>query len=521
MADVLRREASFLDLVLWALDRFPDRVAIVEDDRQLTYRQVRDRLSQLATALAKLGFGRGNGLMTLAGNQAEALLAGLAVRTLGCWAGALHPLGSVDDQAFILEDSEALGLVFDPSLYEGPVAEIAHRVPSLKHVLSLGPSVVGQDLCALADEEVSGPVVSVAEPDDLCSLGYSGGTTGRPKGVMQRHRTVVEMTNLINSGWQLPEDIRFLAVTPISHAAVCFVLPTWMNGGTVFLQKGFDPQAFYRAVEQRRITLTFAVPTMLYALLDHPATKTADVSSIETIVYGAAPMSPTRLREALDVFGPVFVQLYGQAEAPATVTALRKEEHDPSRPHLFGSCGRALPGVTVALLDDEDEEVPLGEVGEICVRGAIVSDGYWKRPELTAETLRSDWLHTGDMARADEEGYLYIVDRKKDMIISGGFNVYPREIEDVLTSHSDVAIAAVVGVPDDKWGEAVKALVVLRPGAAVGADDLIALVRERKGAVYAPKSVDFIDDLPLTGVGKADRKAVRARFWPADGRQVH
>jgi fatty-acyl-CoA synthase len=289
----------------------------------------------------------------------------------------------------------------------------------------------------------------------------------------------------------------------------------------VFLQKGFDPQAFYRAVEQRRITLTFAVPTMLYALLDHPATKTADVSSIETIVYGAAPMSPTRLREALDVFGPVFVQLYGQAEAPATVTALRKEEHDPSRPHLFGSCGRALPGVTVALLDDEDEEVPLGEVGEICVRGAIVSDGYWKRPELTAETLRSDWLHTGDMARADEEGYLYIVDRKKDMIISGGFNVYPREIEDVLTSHSDVAIAAVVGVPDDKWGEAVKALVVLRPGAAVGADDLIALVRERKGAVYAPKSVDFIDDLPLTGVGKADRKAVRARFWPADGRQVH
>jgi acyl-CoA synthetase (AMP-forming)/AMP-acid ligase II len=521
MADVLRREASFLDLVVWALDRFPDRVAIVEDERELTYRQVRDRISQLAAALGRLGFGRGTGLMTLAGNQAEALFAGLAVRTLGCWAGALHPLGSVDDQAFILEDSEALGLVFEPSLYDGAVSEIAERVPSLKHALSLGPSAVGQDLAALADAEVPGPLVSVAEADDLCSLGYSGGTTGRPKGVMQRHRTVVEMTNLINAGWQLPEEIRFLAVTPISHAAVCFVLPTWMNGGTVVLQKGFDPEGFYRAVEQHRITLTFAVPTMLYGLLDHPATKSADVASIETVVYGAAPMSPTRLQEALDVFGPVFVQLYGQAEAPATVTALRKEEHDLSRPHLFGSCGRPLPGVTVALLNEEDKEVALGEVGEICVRGAIVADGYWKRPELTAETLRSDWLHTGDMATADEDGYLYIVDRKKDMIISGGFNVYPREIEDVLTSHPEVAMAVVVGVPDDKWGEAVKALVVLRPDAGVSAADLIALVKERKGAVYAPKSVDVVDELPVTGIGKADRKAVRARFWPSDGRQVH
>jgi fatty-acyl-CoA synthase len=521
MTDVLRREASFLDVALWALDRFPDRVAIVEEDRELTYRDVRDRLTQLAGALGKLGFGLGNGLMVLSGNRAEALFVGLAVRALGSWAGALHPLGSPDDQAFILEDSEALGLVYDPTLYEGAAAEIAERVPSLKHMLSLGPSSVGQDLSALADEEPGGPLVSVAQGGDLCTIGYSGGTTGRPKGVMQRHRTVVEMTNLICTGWQLPQDIRFLAVTPISHAAACFVLPTWMNGGTVVLQKGFAPESFYRAIEQHRITLTFAVPTMLYALLDHPATNTADVSSMETIVYGAAPMSPTRLQQALEVFGPVFVQLYGQAEAPATVTALRKEEHDPSRPHLFGSCGRALPGVTVALLDDDDKEVATGEIGEICVRGRIVSDGYWKRPELTAETFRSDWLHTGDMARQDDEGYLYIVDRKTDMIISGGFNVYPREIEDVLTSHLNVAMAAVVGIPDERWGEAVKALVVLQPGTEVTPEELVGLVKEKKGGVYAPKSLDIVDELPLTGIGKADRKAIRARYWDAGARQVH
>ena len=519
--DEMRPEPSYVDLVLWALDRFPERIALVEENRELTYREVRDRISQLAGALRARGFGHGNGLMTLSGNASDALLVGLAVRTLGSWQGSLHPMGSADDQAFILDDSDALGLVFEPELYDDRARELAARLPALKHLLALGPSDVGEDLLAVADREPVTPIHSVARADDLCSLGYSGGTTGRPKGVMQRHRTVVEMTRLICTSWQLPSDIRFLATTPISHAAVCFVLPTWLGGGTVVLQRSFDPEGFYRAIAEHRITLTFMVPTMLYACLDHPATKTADVSSLETIAYGAAPIAATRLREALDVFGPVFLQLYGQAEAPATVTTLRKEEHDPARPHLFGSCGRPLPGVTVELHDDDDKEVAVGEVGEICVRGLIVTDGYWKRDELTAETFRNGWLHTGDMATRDDDGYLYIVDRKKDMIISGGFNVYPREVEDVLCAHSGVAMAAVIGIPDDRWGEAVKALVVPRPGAELDADELIALVRERKGPVYAPKSIDVVDALPLTGIGKADRKAIRARYWESETRQVH
>jgi fatty-acyl-CoA synthase len=187
----------------------------------------------------------------------------------------------------------------------------------------------------------------------------------------------------------------------------------------------------------------------------------------------------------------------------------------------MGSCGQPLPGVIVALLDEDDQEVPTGEIGEICVRGRIVSDGYWKQPEMTAELLRNDWLHTGDMARQDETGYVYIVDRKKDMIITGGFNVFPREIEDVLAAHAGVSASVAIGVPDERWGEAVKAVVVLKPGAQPDADELIALVREKKGVAYAPKTIEFVADLPVTAIGKPDRKAVRGRFWQGQERQVH
>jgi fatty-acyl-CoA synthase len=261
---------------------------------------------------------------------------------------------------------------------------------------------------------------------------------------------------------------------------------------------------------------------MVYVLLDHPGIAEADLRSIELIIYGASPMSPARLIEAMKRFGPVFMQLYAQSEAPNTVTVLHKADHDPERfPHRLASCGVPVVGNQVKLLDPDGREVPAGDVGEICVRGPLVMAGYWNKPEETARALRHGWLYTGDLARRDEDGFLYIVDRSKDMIISGGFNVYPREIEDVLTAHPAVAAAAVIGVPDEKWGEAVKAVVVLKAGSSASAEALIALVRDRKGVVYAPKSVDFADSLPVTGLGKPDKKVLRARYWGAQQRAVH
>jgi fatty-acyl-CoA synthase len=259
---------------------------------------------------------------------------------------------------------------------------------------------------------------------------------------------------------------------------------------------------------------------MIYVLLDHEQLAKADLSSLETVIYGASPMSPARMLEALDSIGPVFMQLFGQTECPNTITALFKHDHDPSRPELLASCGQPLTGNDVRLIGDDGKEVEQGETGELCVRGPLVMQGYWKLPDVTSETLRDGWLHTGDMARADENGYLFIVDRAKDMIISGGFNVFPREIEDILNAHKAVALSCVIGIPDEKWGEAVLAIVVCKDGSDVSGEELISLVREQKGAVYAPKSITMVDSIPLTGLGKPDKKAVRASYWGDHERQV-
>jgi len=334
----------------------------------------------------------------------------------------------------------------------------------------------------------------------------------------------VQVTMVVTelADWDWPQAVRFLAMTPITHAAGAMIVAVMSRCGLFVMSKGFEPQRFIDLVERHRITATFLVPTMVYVLLEHPGMAQADLSSLELVIYGASPMSPARLVEAMKRFGPVFMQLYGQSEAPNCITALHKHEHDPeNHPERLASCGTPSGPSQVRLLDDDGNEVPVGEVGEICVRGPLVMLGYWNKPEETEKAFRHGWLHTGDMARRDAEGFVYIVDRSKDLIISGGFNVFPREVEDVLTRHPAVAAAAVIGVPDEKWGEAVKAVVVLKAGATVAAEALMALVREHKGPVQAPKSVDFVDALPVTGLGKPDKKVLRARYWSGQQRAVH
>jgi fatty-acyl-CoA synthase len=247
------------------------------------------------------------------------------------------------------------------------------------------------------------------------------------------------------------------------------------------------------------------------------------MSSMETIFYGASPMNPPKLADAIELWGPIFFQFYGQSEAPMVIAHMKKGEHDMSKPERLASCGRPAPWVHVALLDADNQPVGPGESGEICARGPLVMVGYKDMDEQTAETLSGDWLHTGDVGRYDDDGFLYIVDRTKDMVITGGFNVFPREVEDVISAHEAVNTVMVIGVPDEKWGEAVKAVVVLAPGVEPSDDltaELRAMVKRAKGSQQAPKTIDYVDSVPLTPVGKLDKKAVRARYWSDVDRSV-
>ncbi|MFM1989944.1 MAG: hypothetical protein RJA99_2901 [Pseudomonadota bacterium] len=509
------------DLLRRAVERGGDRIAFVDaDGATLSYRALGARLSGVAQALEARGLRRGDAIATLSDNRVDAWIASSAANLIGLRATAMHPLGSEDDHDWILADAGVGTLVFDPGAHGERAARLAARRPGLV-LLALGPSPVAPDLLAEAATRVPAPLVSRARADDVCNLTYTGGTSGRPKGVMSTHRVRATMVMSELAEWDWPAEPRFLAITPITHAAGAIVLPVLLRSGTVIVARGFEPARFARLVREHRATMSFVVPTMLYRLLDDPALGADALGGLETMIYGASPIAPARLAEAVRRYGPRFMQLYGQTEAPNCITVLRRVDHDPDRhPERLASCGVPIGPIRVALLDEDGREVPDGEVGEICVRGPLVMAGYWNRPEETAQAFRHGWLHTGDLARRDADGFLYIVDRSKDMIVSGGFNVFPREVEDVLTGHPAVAAAGVIGVPDPTWGEAVKAVVVLRPGATADAAELIALVRERKGPVQAPKTVDFVDALPVTGLGKPDKKALRARYWSGAARGV-
>jgi fatty-acyl-CoA synthase len=516
----LHHGVSIPDLAVLALERNLDRPTVYLGDEVLTGRQVRDEVSRYAQVYAELGLGEGKGISVLALNRPEVLFLILANAVTAARGTPLHPLGSLDDHVYVLEDADVETLVFDPVFAERAAA-IGERMPNLR-LLSFGPCDVGEDLIALAARHEPGPIAAPAvDPDTVAGLAYTGGTTGKPKGVMGTYRSGAAMTMIQMAEWEWPEEVRFLICTPLSHAGAAFFIPTLLRGGSLVVVPYFEPESFLETIEKFAITATMLVPTMLYVLLDHPRFDEFDLSSLETVFYGAAAMSPTRLQEAIRRVGPKFFQFYGQAECPMTITVLRKDEHDVDDLDRLASCGRPVPWVHVALLDDEGNRVARGEPGEICVRGPLVMKGYKNKPAETAEALKFGWLHTGDIAREDEDGYLTIVDRKKDMIVSGGFNVFPREVEDVLSAHPAVGAAAVIGVPDEKWGESVKAVVVLRADATVEAAELIVLVKDAKGAHYAPKSVDFVDEIPLSPLGKPDKKALRVQYWEGSERGVH
>jgi fatty-acyl-CoA synthase len=504
---------------LRALSRHPSRAAFVWDGGSISYRAAAEVIGRMQKVFINSELERGHCVAILTANRAEAWCAGVAALLCAASITWLHPLGSLEDQLDQIEDSEASAAIIDVKTFRERGGELAARAAGLKTVFTLGPAEYGGDLLAALEGIGSATPVDLARPSDVASLNYTGGTTGKSKGALRHHSEYAVFASAILADFEIPADPRYLAVAPISHVSGTKILPVLMRGGSVHLHTRFDPEAIFAAIARERINFTLLVPTMIYVLLDHPKLEQSNLSSLELLLYGASPMSPPRLLEGLERIGPIFSQLYGQTEC-YPVSVLRKADHDRSQPGLFESCGFPIGCSEVRILDDNDRDVPVGTPGEICVRAPHVMAEYWRRPEQTAETLKNGWLHTSDIARADERGYLFILDRKKDMIISGGFNIYPREVEDVLSTHVDVAMVAVLGVPDAKWGEAVTAVIVPRVGAKPAPAELIDLVKRLKGPAHAPKHVEFVDALPLTSVGKIDKKVLKAKFWTGQRRMV-
>jgi fatty-acyl-CoA synthase len=512
--DDLHRPLYVPDIIVNALSQTPERELLqLDGGPMLTVGQVRDATSQFVQALQKLGVGRGSRVATLSANRPEVVHVAHSIQLLAAISVPMHSRAGMADHLHIVQDARVDVLIFDAEGFGERAVELAKQTPGMK-LIAFGASPIAEDLCELAARVEPAPLVAPkVDGSAITRLGYSGGTTGKPKAMASTQRSAIAPLPIMLAEWEWPSRPRVLSCTPLSHAGSAMVLPTLMKQGTILILPTFEPLKVLQTIQEYRINCMQLVPTMIYALLDHPRFGEFDLSSLETIFYGASAISPARLKEAIERIGPVFFQFYGQQEAPMTITVLRKAEHDVNDLRRLASCGRPVPWVRVELLDANQRPVPDGEPGEICVQGPLVMDGYRDDPELTAEAFRGGWLHTGDVAVRDPGGFLRIVDRTKDMIVSGGFNIYPREIEDIIGEHPAVSTVAVIGVPHPKWGEAVKALVVVRAGhAAPNPADLVAMVSARKGAFQAPKLVEFIDSMPQTALLKPDKKVLRAKF---------
>ena len=477
----------------------------------------------MVQVLQSIGIKQGSRVAVLSKNRPEVLTNLTASLVNGSVVTPLHPMGSFSDHAYIVNDAEINCLVFDSDYFSDRASELKALYPNIQ-CLGFGPNSVGLNYMAEADKYQPLPLVAPdVQSEDLCTVVYTGGTTGRSKGVLMPHRVWQAMTWIQMTEWEFPSELRIAIATPLSHAAMSLVAPVLMSGGAFYVMNSFNPDEFFDLVFEHKITCTLIVPSMLYAMQSHARYETADMSSMETMIYGASPMSPSKLAAAIRHWGSIFFQFYGQTEAPMVLAHLKKADHDLKYPERLASCGRPVPWMHVELLDENNQPVAPGETGEICVRGPLSMIGYKGLEKETAECLRGDWLHTSDVGRFDDDGFLYIVDRTKDMVITGGFNVYPREVEDVLSAHHAVSMVMVFGVPDEKWGEAVKALIVLRAG-HTSSDELTAelkqLVKEAKGSQQAPKTIDYVDSLPLTALGKPDKKTAKARFWINSDRAV-
>ncbi|MFJ3891394.1 class I adenylate-forming enzyme family protein [Streptomyces rubrogriseus] len=503
----------------------PDSVAYVKGERTWTYDEAGRRSCAIAHRLLAQGFPSGSKFGVLAPNDPEGWIIVLGLWRAGMVWIPMNPASPPETLANLFTGFDGDGIFFHESLAE-KFAAMQESAGTEMFSLAFGPTRPGlPGLAEWIEDACDHRPELEADPDDVVAIFPTGGTTGSPKGVMNTHRSfsITFAHILLAFPYEPDRPPVNLAAAPLTHSSGMLSLVTSAQGGKVVVLERAEPRAILQAIEDHSVTEVFLPPTVIYRLLEQPDLTERDLSSLRYLIYSSAPMSVEKLKKALTVFGPVLTESYGQVEAFAGISFLQPSEHFqdgvPRTDGRLASCGRPYPFVRVEIRRD-GQTMRAHETGEICVKGDLVMKGYYGNPEATAEALKDGWLHTGDVGHMDEHGYLYITDRAKDVVISGGLNVYPTEVEQVLWSHAAVQDCAVVGAPHPDWGEELVAVVELNDGMSVSAKELIALCKRRLGSYKAPKRVEFVGDLPRSVNGKVLRREVRQSFWRGHERSI-
>jgi len=505
-------------LTHWAEER-PDRLAMREEDRLFTYRDLEERTARVVSALLAAGLEKGDRIAWIGKNSDlyftlffGAARAGIVMAPIG-W--RLSPA----EWAYVVNDTRAK-IVFAGPGFESVADQLAGKLDHAPRI------IVADEARALIERTPRAPFAPSGHDDAVLQL-YTSGTTGNPKGAVLSNRNLFALrkhsseADMPYTKWD--DDEAVLVAMPCAHiGGTGLGIMALAAGLPGIILAEFNPDGVFDAVEQHGVTRFFIVPAALQMLLMHPRCASVDYSRLKYILYGAAPIPLELLRQCIKMFGADFIQAYGMTETTGTICMLPPEDHDPEGNARMRSAGKALPGVEILILGPDGKPVPTGEVGEVVTRSSNNMLGYWNLPDATAKTMTGDgWIHTGDAGYLDEDGYLFIHDRMKDMIITGGENVYPAEVESAIFGHPAVQEVAVIGIPDQKWGETVKAVVVAKPGMSVEEADIIAWARERIAAFKAPRSVDVIEALPRNASGKILRKDLRAPYWQGYERMVN
>jgi len=496
---------------------YPAKVAFVDGTSSYTYAEADGHVGKIAAAIRGNGFKKGDRIGVYSPNANIAFLALLGLmRAEAVWL-PINPRNSVETN-IDLADRFGMSVMMYSSAFNDEVKEIQAAVPGIKAFVCIdGEGSIGNTLASFCDGH---PDTHTAEPEatgELAAIFGTGGTTGKSKGVLMNHTALETFFQNYHAHFSYKEDSVHLVVAPMTHTAGIMGCLHFPRGGKNVVCASPDPLTIMQDIEKYRVTHLFLPPTVLYMMLAHEEVEKFDYSSLQHFMVGAAPTSLEKLKEACKVFGASMTEAYGQTEAPAAITLKAPWDYIDADgniiEHRLRGIGRPAIFNQVKILDTDGNEVSRGEPGEICVAGNLVTQGYLDNPEATAEAFRDGWLWTGDIGVMAADGYIEIVDRRKDMIISGGFNVYPNEVEQVISEMAEVQECAVIGIPDEKWGEAVKGVVQLKPDAELSEEKLIVYVKDKLGSVKAPKSIDFVDELPKSPVGKVLKTELRDRYW--------